>query len=331
MPLNGPLSGFPAGRSGAPSSARSAASARATGSGAKAGARTGSPRAGAALWIADSSICSCAATASASSFTSCPSSSISAVSGSVVAWLRSATAATSFSSAAMRRSSSETWRPMSAVPRERSAIWLPTSKRSRCRLVTELTITSAVSVAMATTDASMPVKPNDRKLTAPAHAAISTMQNAMKMALRRPMFDPWSVARIAVHAGRANCPRAARQAQESSLSDARSLGFSHKGRRFRPARQRLLDRLAPAAQRLAQALAVEPFDRLVERRALLLRLTDAGEPVLYDLRQQLEVARKAVARVALAGARTRARGARTEPPCQQDIAPAAHCFDQALL
>ena len=38
----------------------------------------------------------------------------------------------------------------------------PTSKRSRWRPVTELTITSAVSTAMVTTAASMPVKANDR-------------------------------------------------------------------------------------------------------------------------------------------------------------------------
>ena len=52
--------------------------------------------------------------------------------------------------------------PMSAVPRERSAICAPTSPRSRARPLIELTITSAVSTAMVTTEASMPVKPNDR-------------------------------------------------------------------------------------------------------------------------------------------------------------------------
>ena len=69
-----------------------------------------------------------------------------------------APAAISPSMATMRRSSSETWRPMSAVPRDRSAICAPTSKRSRWRPVTELIITSAVITAMATTVASMPVK-----------------------------------------------------------------------------------------------------------------------------------------------------------------------------
>src|SRR5262249_42440857 len=61
-----------------------------------------------------SSIWSCAATASARSFTSPPSSLISVASGAVTAWARCAVVATSFSSATMRRSSSETWRAMSA-------------------------------------------------------------------------------------------------------------------------------------------------------------------------------------------------------------------------
>jgi hypothetical protein len=101
-------------------------------------------------------------TASARSFTSSPSSPISVWSGAVDERAFSIATATSFSNATRRRSSSDTCRAMSAVPRERSAICPPRSPRSFVRPVSEFIITSAVSTAVAITEASMPVKPNDR-------------------------------------------------------------------------------------------------------------------------------------------------------------------------
>ncbi|MEJ0075464.1 MAG: hypothetical protein WDO17_08445 [Alphaproteobacteria bacterium] len=53
--------------------------------------------------------------------------------------------------------------------------------------MTELISTSPVITATPSTLASMPVKPTASQLTMPAAAAIRAMQNAMKMALTRPM------------------------------------------------------------------------------------------------------------------------------------------------
>ena len=78
------------------------------------------------------------ATSVASCFTSEPSSPISLTTD----WMRSAPAeladTTRPSTAASLRPNSATWRARSAVPRERSAIWLPTSVRSRSRIETAL-------------------------------------------------------------------------------------------------------------------------------------------------------------------------------------------------
>ena len=57
-------------------------------------------------------------------------------------------------------------------------------------MMANLVASLVAAEAIVTTEASIPVKPNDRKLTAPIEAATSTMQTAMKMALRRPISDP---------------------------------------------------------------------------------------------------------------------------------------------
>src|SRR5262245_43457168 len=67
----------------------------------------------------------------------------------------------------------------------------------------------------------MPVNETASQLTIPAEAAIRTMQNAVKMAFRRPMTDPQRGARSAPGARGHDCPRAAGKAQESGGDSAR--------------------------------------------------------------------------------------------------------------
>ncbi|MCZ7641792.1 MAG: hypothetical protein M5U33_02245 [Pseudorhodoplanes sp.] len=70
--------------------------------------------------------------------TSVPSSPISTLRGPVTAFTRRSMPPASVSKAASLRPSSATWRARSAVPRDRSAIWSPTSLRSRMRVATVL-------------------------------------------------------------------------------------------------------------------------------------------------------------------------------------------------
>jgi hypothetical protein len=63
------------------------------------------------------------------------------------------------STAASLRPNSATWRARSAVPRDRSVIWLPTSVRSRSRIETALYRIRKVSAVSATIADSEPPIP----------------------------------------------------------------------------------------------------------------------------------------------------------------------------
>ncbi len=67
------------------------------------------------------------------------------------------------------------------MPRDRSAIWLPTSVRSRSRIDTALYRIMKVSAASATIADSVPLIPIIEYSASPSDAATSTMQMAMKI------------------------------------------------------------------------------------------------------------------------------------------------------